>query len=74
MKLVLPLIVLALAVALQSSPIAPQRVSAESSRGATGLLVGTCMPYAEKCLHCSDCTQCGHCARDKGKCSVCWSK
>lgn len=34
--------------------------------------VGSCMPYAEKCLHCTDCSQCKHCTKDKGKCSVCW--
>ena len=36
--------------------------------------VGTCMPYAEKCLHCVDCTQCKHCAKDHGRCSVCFKK
>ena len=36
--------------------------------------VGTCMPYAEKCLHCVDCTQCKHCAGKGGRCSVCFKK
>jgi hypothetical protein len=33
--------------------------------------VGRCMPYAEKCLHCSDCSTCKHCSVSKGFCSVC---
>lgn len=35
---------------------------------------GKCMPYAEMCLHCTDCRLCKHCAVSKGKCSVCWNQ
>lgn len=33
--------------------------------------IGPCMPYAEKCLHCTDCSQCRHCSKLGGTCSVC---
>lgn len=33
--------------------------------------IGPCMPYAEKCLHCTDCSACKHCHLKGGTCSVC---
>jgi len=32
---------------------------------------GRCQPYAETCLHCTDCSTCGHCSISHGKCSIC---